>query len=130
MPWKSWSSTTTDLAQSLADLITKMGHQAAVAHDCESARALAQSRSFDIILADVDLPDGDGREVCEGLRMTGTSQEAVMIAVTGRVDLNDNDFPAFDGYMRKPLTYGPFERALEEWRVALGLSKNADPVNT
>jgi two-component system OmpR family response regulator len=40
-----------------------------------------------------------------------------MIAVTGRVDLGATDFPSFDGYVRKPITFELLESVLEEWRV-------------
>jgi DNA-binding response OmpR family regulator len=110
-------------AQGLSDLIVQMGHQVTIAHDCATGRTLAESRQFDVILSDVELPDGDGRQLCEGLRMAGASQDAFMVAVTGRTDLGDSDFPEFDGYMHKPVTYAPLERALEEWRIALGLPK-------
>ncbi|KXV07968.1 hypothetical protein CR51_10995 [Caballeronia megalochromosomata] len=117
-----------EFAQSLADLITQMGHRVSISHDCATARRLAEAQPFDVIFADVELPDGDGRHACEGLRMTGASQEAFMIALTGRTELGDNDFPGFEGYMRKPVTYEPLERVLEEWRVALGLPKGT-PAN-
>ncbi len=67
---------------------------------------MAGSLLFDLILADVELPDGDGRHTCDGLRMEGASQAAYMVAMTGRSDLGDHDFPSFDGYLRKPVTYG------------------------
>ena len=72
-----------DFASGIAALLVRMGHDAAVAHDCESAKRLASSRPFDVILADVELPDGDGRHVCNGLRMAGASQDAYMIARDG-----------------------------------------------
>jgi hypothetical protein len=46
-----------------------------------------------------------------------------MIAVTGRVDLGATDFPSFDGYVRKPITFELLESVLEEWRVAAGLDR-------
>jgi hypothetical protein len=46
-----------------------------------------------------------------------------MIAVTGKTDLGDDDFPSFDGYVRKPVTYDLLERVLEEWRLAAGLDR-------
>ncbi|MCE4574835.1 hypothetical protein [Caballeronia sp. CLC5] len=45
-------------------------------------------------MADVELPDGDGRHTCDGLRTEAASQAAHMVAMTGRSDLGDNDFPS------------------------------------
>ncbi|WP_438390493.1 response regulator [Caballeronia sp. DA-9] len=110
-----------DLAASLAALAEKLGHAVTVACDCETARALAYACPFDFILADVELPDGDGRVACEGLRSEGASQDAYMIAVTGRADLGNDDFAAFDGYLHKPITFDLLERVLGEWQAAAGL---------
>ncbi|GAB5094314.1 response regulator [Caballeronia sp. LP006] len=110
-----------DFAAGIASLIGKLGHQVQLAHDCGVARELAHAHTFDVILADVELPDGDGREMCEGLRAEGASHDAYMIAMTGRTELGDNDFPSFDGYMHKPVTFSGLERALEEWQAAAGL---------
>jgi DNA-binding response OmpR family regulator len=114
-----------DLAASLAALAEKLGHAVTVAHDCETARSLAYSRPFDFILADVELPDGDGRVACESLRSEGASQDAYMIAITGRADLGDDDFAAFDGYLHKPITFDLLARVLQEWQTAAGLSPSA-----
>ncbi|AQH05353.1 hypothetical protein A9R05_40755 (plasmid) [Burkholderia sp. KK1] len=114
-----------DFTAGLAALIKQMGHEVTVAHECASARQLASEQSFDVILADVDLPDGDGRHTCENLRQDGASQTAYILGITGRHDLGDNDFPSFDGYMVKPVTYDLLERVLEEWRVTAGLDRQA-----
>ena len=111
-----------DLATSLAALTEKLGHTVTVAYDCETARTLAYSSPFDFILADVELPDGDGRIACESLRTEGASQEAYMIAITGRADLGNDDFATFDGYLHKPITFELLERVLGEWQTAAGLS--------
>jgi DNA-binding response OmpR family regulator len=112
-----------DFASGMAALVVQMGHDVEIVHDCNAARALANARQFDVILADVELADGDGRQVCDGLRLAGKSQDAYMIAVTGRTELGDNDFPSFDGYMHKPVTYELLETVLEQWRVTAGLDR-------
>jgi two-component system, OmpR family, response regulator len=106
-----------DLAEGLAALVEALGHTVTVAHDCETAGGLAAAQTFDFILADVELPDGDGRTACEVMRDAGASQDAYMVAMTGRLDLWGDDFAAFDGYVRKPVTFESLERALKEWRA-------------
>jgi hypothetical protein len=39
------------------------------------------------------------------------------VTMTGRPDLWGDDFAAFDGYVRKPVTFESLERALKEWRA-------------
>ncbi|KDR39002.1 response regulator [Caballeronia glathei] len=121
-----------DSADSLAALATEIGHTVVVAYDCKTAMQYATTRSFDVILCDVGLPDGDGRQTCERLRSAGASQDACMIAITGRTDLRGDDFPSFDGYLHKPITWPALRHALETWGKAgldLDFQKPAAPVN-
>ena len=121
-----------DSADSLAALATEIGHTVVVAYDCKTAMQYATTRSFDVILCDVGLPDGDGRETCERLRSAGASQDACMIAITGRTDLRSDDFPSFDGYLHKPITWPALRHALETWGKAgldLDFQKPAAPVD-
>jgi two-component system, OmpR family, response regulator len=107
-----------DSADGLAAVIAQLGHVSVVAYDMSTAFRLALETSYDVILFDITLPDGDGRELCERLRSEGASQEAWMIAVTGRVDLTGRDFESFDGYMHKPITWPALKHTLEMWCAA------------
>jgi two-component system, OmpR family, response regulator len=107
-----------DSADGLAAVLTQLGHVPLVAYDMSSAFRLALENPYDVILFDVTLPDGDGRVLCERLRSEGASQDACMIAITGRVDLTGDDFASFDGYMHKPVTWPALKHTLEVWCVA------------
>jgi two-component system OmpR family response regulator len=107
-----------DSADGLAAVIAELGHAADVAYDMSTALRSALKTSYDVILFDITLPDGDGRELCERLKSEGASQEACMIAVTGRVDLTGSDFVSFDGYMHKPITWPALKHTLEMWCAA------------
>jgi CheY-like chemotaxis protein len=113
-----------DSADSLAALAAELGHSVEVAYDCKTATEFATTTRFDVILCDVGLPDGDGRHACERLRDEGASQDACMIAVTGRTDLHDDDFPSFDGYLHKPFEWPVLKHALETWAAA-GIDSDA-----
>jgi two-component system, OmpR family, response regulator len=49
------------------------------------------------------LPDGDGIALSQRMRSEGSSQDACMIAVTGRADFGADAFALFDGYLHKPI---------------------------
>jgi CheY-like chemotaxis protein len=68
---------------------------------------------FDVVFFDIELPDGDGRELCRRVRNEGASRDACVIAVTGRTDLRDKDLEPFDGYLHKPISAGALEHALK-----------------
>jgi two-component system, OmpR family, response regulator len=116
-----------DSADGLAALAAEIGHTVAVAYDCKTATDHATKQSFDVILCDVDLPDGDGRDTCDRMRAEGASQDACMIAVTGRTDLKGDDFPSFDGYLHKPITWPALKHVLDTWEKAGLHSDDAKP---
>jgi DNA-binding response OmpR family regulator len=92
-------------ADMLADIAAGMGHRACVAHDGASALRRCSEELFDLVLLDICLPDGDGRDVCCELRSNGCAQNARIIALTGHSDLKGSACMSdFDGCIVKPIT--------------------------
>jgi CheY-like chemotaxis protein len=57
-----------DSAAILARLLKATGHSSQTAPDAASARAMVASEPpFDLVLCDLSLPDGDGRELMKSL---------------------------------------------------------------
>ncbi|MEO5374565.1 MAG: response regulator transcription factor [Alphaproteobacteria bacterium] len=89
------------LRQSLAEQLAQQDdfRETEEAGSGAEALALVKSRSFDIILLDVGLPDIDGRDVCRQLRDGGVTVPIIMLtgadtdqdAVTG-LDSGANDY--------------------------------------
>jgi PAS domain S-box-containing protein len=52
----------------MAALLEIAGHEVSSATDLRSARALAASREFDLVVSDLGLPDGTGFDLMSGLR--------------------------------------------------------------
>lgn len=81
------------------------GSHVDLALSCHLAREYISERSYDIILMDFGLPDGDGLAFTRQLRDSGL--QALMIAVSGNVDtvpLEIREAAGFDGGYRKPFT--------------------------
>src|SRR5262245_30479666 len=55
-------------AQELADALTAAGYEVAVADDAPAARYLLGLKSFDVLLCDLQLPDGAGFELCRHVK--------------------------------------------------------------
>jgi two-component system, OmpR family, response regulator len=100
-------------ATMLADIAEGLGHRAFVAHDCVSARRCCAEETYDLIVMDISLPDGDGRDVCNDIRGLAMARNTRIIALTGHADLEGSScLSSFDGCIIKPIALQAFEALL------------------
>src|SRR5260370_2372554 len=101
-------------ADMFADIAEGLGHRACVAHDAVSALQRCSEEIFDLILMDISLPDGDGRDVCCELRSSGHAQKTRIVALTGHADLKgSSSMSDFHGCIVKPLAIRTLDTLLK-----------------
>ncbi|MCI0699632.1 MAG: response regulator [Planctomycetia bacterium] len=71
-----------DGAESLADLLSMLGHQVQVAHDGPAGLAVVRGFDPDLVFLDIGLPGMDGYEVARQLRLEPDSR-AILAAISG-----------------------------------------------
>lgn len=59
-----------DLTKIISDMLTSYGFKVSCAENADSAFEILTKKTFHIILLDINLPEGDGFEVCRELRRT------------------------------------------------------------
>jgi signal transduction histidine kinase len=94
-----------DVAESLATLLTLMGNEVRVAHDGQSALAMAHEARPSLLLLDIGLPGMDGYEVCRTARARGFD-DVQIIAMTGFGQERDRQRAmdaGFDAFASKPV---------------------------
>jgi signal transduction histidine kinase/DNA-binding response OmpR family regulator len=94
-----------DAAESLALLLSVAGHQTRVCHDGPSAVAAAAEFRPEAVLLDIGLPGMDGYEVARRLRAEPAMPRALLIALTGYGQLEDQrraHEAGFDHHLVKP----------------------------
>ncbi|MNM85586.1 Autoinducer 2 sensor kinase/phosphatase LuxQ [compost metagenome] len=105
-----------DSADSMAELLIMLGHDARAAHGGHQALALAGSFRPDCVLLDLEMPDMSGYEVLQALRQTcGT--EMRFLALTGRGTPEDHrrsKLAGFHAHLTKPLAIDVLLRALAD----------------
>lgn len=98
--------------------LTQMGHWFKTANSIREAEAHSRENSFDLILLDLDLPDGNGVDILPDLLACPGTPEVIIITGTGDVKGAEIAFEygAWD-YVRKPFTFEeitlPITRALQ-----------------
>ena len=106
------------IGQFLADILDAQGYSPVVAHTVSEGRKLATATPCDIILLDLDLPDGNGLTLLPELLKTESRPEVIIITGTGDIRGAKIAFKygAWD-YIQKPFTMEevslPILRALE-----------------
>lgn len=90
----------------LEKMIKQMGNTAQSAYTRESGLLLAREQMFDLILLDLDLPDGNGLQILPRLLNTPSSPEVII--VTGTTDMDGAEIAfkhaAWD-YVQKPFDF-------------------------
>jgi DNA-binding response OmpR family regulator len=93
-----------NLSLVLQDNLSEQGYQVDVAATGTEARSLADSKSFDLIVLDIMLPDTDGYQLCREFR-AGAQKDAMILMLTAR-SLEDDIVQGFevgaDDYLTKP----------------------------
>lgn len=104
-----------DATNSLALLLTALGHQAKVAYRGADALEILTQETFDVLLLDIGLPDIDGYQVARKIR--ATNQSIVIIAISGYGQADDirNAFEAgFSDHLTKPVSLDALERRVSK----------------
>ncbi len=93
-----------DLRASLAEHCARAGAEVRDAGDLRAARALIDGEAFDILLTDLELPDGSGHAFAGEARERAPHLR--IVALTGRSSEDEIDAShaaGFDAHVRKPL---------------------------
>ena len=101
-----------DTLRALSMLLGWRGHDITIAQTLATALALCENGKFDIILSDLQLPDGDGCDLAELAQRCGIKA----IALTGYgspADIARTQKAGFVAHLLKPVTLEAIEQAIE-----------------
>jgi CheY-like chemotaxis protein len=106
-----------DTLRVLARLLDHFGHKISVADSTQSALQFLQSNVFDVILADINLPDGSGYEVVSQAKQ---KQAVKAVALTGfdrEEDIRRGKEAGFDFHLSKPVDFHELRTVLNQVSV-------------
>ena len=95
------------LASSIAEALENYGHVAVTAGSAAQATALMERDIFDIILADIHMPDTDGMTFYRNVQRNDAEAADRFVFITG--DSVDPELIEFFEEQRRPFLYKPFE---------------------
>jgi two-component system response regulator PilR (NtrC family) len=113
-----------DICELLKLTLARMDIQTETAEDVAGAKTLLESRSFDLCLTDMRLPDGDGLELVEWMQIHATGVPVAVITAHGNVEtaVQALKLGAFD-FISKPLDLGNLRNIVEN---ALKLGRGSE----
>ena len=120
-----------DSADSLAMLLTMMGHETQTAYDGLEGVDAADSFRPDLALVDIGMPKLNGYEACRRIRQQSWGKNIVMIALTGWGQEHDKRrslADGFDSHLVKPLNPLALEKLLAGI-ASTGVASHASPVS-
>ena len=98
----------------LGTLLNRCGCRTVTAKNLRDARARLQEMRFDVLISDLNLPDGDGIDL---MREAKQAQQIKAIAITGRTSEEEKSeglSAGFDRYLTKPIDLKELRQALKE----------------
>ena len=101
-----------DTRSVLEMLLNRCGCQTVTAKSLKEARARLKEMSFDMLISDLNLPDGDGLDLVREAKQT---HKLKAIAITGRTSDEERDRGlkvGVDCYLAKPIDYQQLKKAL------------------
>jgi signal transduction histidine kinase/CheY-like chemotaxis protein len=105
-----------DSAESLAMLLSAMGHQVEQAYDGHEAIDLAGTLRPDLLLLDIGMPQMDGYEACRRIKSERWGKDMCVVALTGwgqEEDRRKSQAAGFDHHLVKPVEIGQLAQLIE-----------------
>jgi CheY-like chemotaxis protein len=103
-----------DTRQVLSRLLTHFGHEISVADCTQSALAIVQSKQFDVVLSDIDLPDGTGYDVISHAKQKQRVKGVALTGLDKAEDIERGKKAGFDFYLTKPVDFHELRSVLAE----------------
>lgn len=94
-----------DIGLMVSTFLKNEGHQAHVAHRCQSAKKLIESQRFDVFFLDINLPDGLGFDLLPMIQQFHPKAKIAMISAFDDAPESEN-FKKFriHTFLRKPFS--------------------------
>jgi PAS domain S-box-containing protein len=104
----------TDTLQFLARLMRERGYAVSTATDFRTARELATSAVFDLIISDIELPDGCGLEIIREVTQIRPTPAIALSGFGSAEDVILSRDAGFAAHLTKPIRIGDLDAAIAQ----------------
>jgi CheY-like chemotaxis protein len=106
-----------DVIEMLSVLMKHAGYEVSTASSAADAIALAREHHFDIVISDIGMPEMNGYQLAEALRLLPGYETVPMVAVTGYSMFDDRNrslTAGFNEHVTKPIDPRAFLELIEQ----------------
>ncbi len=118
-----------DTLRYLAWVLGQRHHRVQTAADLATARGLATSEPFDLLISDIELPDGSGLELMHEIKSARDFPGIAMSGFGSEEDVRMSEAAGFVAHLTKPITFQTLEATIRQVVMAddpvLALSHSA-----
>ena len=101
-----------DTLEALSNLLTHFGHEISIADDAQSAREIIRSKEFDVVLADIGLPDGSGYDLIAEAKQKRPVKAVALTGFGAPDDIERGKEAGFDFHLTKPVDFHELQAVL------------------
>ena len=106
-----------DVTEMLSVLMTHAGYEVSTASNAQDALALAREHHFDVIISDIGMPEMNGYQLAQAIRLLPGYETVPMVAVTGYSMFDDRNrslIAGFNEHVTKPIDPRAFLELIEQ----------------
>ena len=104
-------------------LLKMLGHEVTTADCVASALREAEAATFNLLIADIGLPDGTGHALLKELTARGPIAGIVLSGYSAAEDVEQSKMRGFAAHLVKPVTSAQLEAAIERARSMATVSE-------
>jgi len=109
-----------DTLDAMKMFLNLRGHITETAGTMKAALDAAMESTFDLVITDIGLPDGDGWELMRQLRERGPVRAVAMSGYGWKEDLEKSRAAGFEAHLLKPLKITELENVLRKMEQPAG----------
>jgi len=104
----------TDTSEVMQHLLQRKGYEVRVAHTVKEALAEAKIFSYDIIISDISLPDGNGLELLQQLNAIRPARSVAISGFGMEEDIKKSLMAGFHAHLTKPINFDSLHDTLQK----------------
>lgn len=98
----------------LSTMFCRRGHEVATAGDMAGGLRLATEGDFDVLISDIELPDGSGLELMDAIRSRKPIPGIALSGFGSSADIAQSKAAGFVVHLTKPVDFRRLENVIEQ----------------